>query len=93
MKNKQDDLLHTGYNDLKQVEMSIQSAQKIVGHATMSMDHTHLNHAREAIDSAKILLQEARNHSTGVDTEFLQQQQQLLHQCEEQINEAMDQNI
>lgn len=89
----QNDELHTGFNDIKQVEMSIQSAQKIVGHATMSMDHVHINHAQDAINSAKLLLQDARNNKTGVDEEFLQKQEQLLSQCEDQITEALNENI
>jgi Protein of unknown function (DUF2564) len=30
--------IHSGYNDLMQVEMSVKTAQKMVGSATMSLD-------------------------------------------------------
>lgn len=91
MSLNQNNDVHTGYNDLKQVEMSVQAAQKVVGHATMSMDHGQLNDATKAIQNAKILLQEARNNATGVDEEFLQSQENLLSQTEEQLNEAKQQ--
>lgn len=84
----QNDDIHSGYNDLKQVEMSVQTAQKVVGHATMSMDHGQLNDANEAITNAKTLLQQARSNATGVDEEFLQNQESLLAQTEEQLHEA-----
>jgi len=39
----------TGYNDLKQVEVSIQSAQKMIGTATMSMSPQQLEEATNAL--------------------------------------------
>jgi septum formation inhibitor MinC len=76
------------FNDLKQVEMSIKAAQKMVGSATMSMDHEQLDEATQAIQDARQQLAHAQHNGTGVDDEFLQQQQTTLTQCEEQLNEA-----
>ncbi|WP_096154339.1 MULTISPECIES: DUF2564 family protein [Bacillus] len=80
--------LHTGYNDLMQVEVSIESAQKMVGSATMSLDPEALNNAGRAIANARTMLNEANQHSTGMDTEFLQKAEQSLAQCEHQLSEA-----
>jgi hypothetical protein len=76
------------FNDLKQVEMSIKAAQKMVGSATMSMDKELLTDATQALENAKSQLSDARTNGTGVDEQFLSQQEYLLSQCEEQLNEA-----
>jgi hypothetical protein len=76
------------FNDLKQVEMSIIAAQKMVGTATMSMDHEQLAEATRAINEARQRLKHAQTNSTGMDDEFLHNQQMTLTQCEEQLTEA-----
>jgi hypothetical protein len=76
------------FNDLKQVEMSVIAAQKMVGSATMTMDKEQLDDATGAVEDARRQLTSARNNGTGVDEEFLQTQETLLQQCEEQLNEA-----
>ncbi|MBM7663251.1 hypothetical protein JOC85_004122 [Bacillus mesophilus] len=76
------------FNDLKQVEMSVKAAQKMVGTATMSMDREQLEEATQAIQDARAQLSHAFNNQTGVDKEFLNEQQVSLTQCEEQLNEA-----
>ncbi|WP_246941931.1 DUF2564 family protein [Bacillus pinisoli] len=76
------------FNDLKQVEMSVKAAQKMVGTATMSMDREQLDEATQAIQDARTQLSHARNNGTGVDEEFLHSQEVSLTQCEEQLNEA-----
>ncbi|BFI98940.1 DUF2564 family protein [Priestia megaterium] len=77
----------TGYNDLKQVEVSIQSAQKMIGTATMSMSPQQLEEATNALNDAKVQLQSAK-HGTGVDEQFLQQCMQSIQTCEQQLTEA-----
>lgn len=88
MDQQQNNNLHTGYNDLMQVEVSIESAQKMVGSATMSLDPEALNNANRAIENARTMLNEANQHSTGLDSEFLQKAEQTLAQCEHQLTEA-----
>ncbi len=79
----------TGYNDLKQVEVSIQSAQKMIGTATMSMSPQQLEEATNALNDAKAQLQSAKAHGTGVDwRQFLQQCMQSIQTCEQQLTEA-----
>lgn len=80
--------MYTGYNDLMQVQVSIESAEKMVGSATMSMDPESLDHAERAIENARTLLSEANQNSTGLDTNFLQNSEQTLSRCEHQLEEA-----
>ncbi|QFT89322.1 hypothetical protein FIU87_11735 [Bacillus sp. THAF10] len=80
--------VHTGYNDLQQVQVSIQSAEKMVGSATMSMDPDTLDHAKRAVSDARSLLHDAKANGTGLDTDFLQNCELTLAQCEHQLNEA-----
>lgn len=76
------------FNDLKQVELSIEAAQKMVGSATMSMEPGQLQAATDAVNTAKNQLRDALHHATGVDDEFLYKQQSILNDCEEQLKEA-----
>ena len=78
----------TGFNDLKQVEMSIIAAQKMVGSATMSMDEEILADAARAVEDARTQLQQAIQSQTGVDGDFLQRSQNALSDCEHQLQEA-----
>jgi hypothetical protein len=86
MANKNNQI--SGFNDLKQVELSIDAAQKMVGSATMSMDPDLLEGATHAVNDARSQLTDAVSNATGVDNEFLKQAEQLLQQSEEQLNEA-----
>ncbi|MGG3890109.1 DUF2564 family protein [Metabacillus fastidiosus] len=87
-----DNINHTdlisGFNNLKQLEISVKSAQKMVGTATMSMDEETLQHAENSLNDAKDLFKRAYSEQTGVDDEFFQTQEQLLQQCEQQLNTA-----
>lgn len=78
--------LISGMNELKQIEMSVKAAQKMVGSATMQLDPEAMQHAENAIQDARDLMN--RSLKTGVDEEFLSNQQQLLEQCEHQLSEA-----
>ncbi|ANB59459.1 DUF2564 family protein [Anoxybacteroides amylolyticum] len=81
--------LHTGYNDLKQLDMFVETAQKMVGTATMSLDHDMLEGAKQAIANAYDQLARIRSKQTGVDDSFLAKCEQRLRQAEHQLNEAM----
>ncbi|ASS99818.1 MULTISPECIES: DUF2564 family protein [Geobacillus] len=80
--------VHTGYNDVKQVEMFVETAEKMVGQATMQLDPEMLNHAKEAIENARGQLARARQQATGVDGDFLAQCEQKLARAEHQLREA-----
>jgi hypothetical protein len=82
--------IHSGYNDLKQVEMFVETAQKMVGSATMSLDKDMLEGAKQAIDNAYEQLARARSQATGVDESFLAQCEQQLQKAEHQLNEALN---
>jgi len=62
----------TGYNDLQQAQVSIQSAQKMIGTPTMSMSPQQLSEATEALANARTELEAAQANATGVDEELLQ---------------------
>jgi hypothetical protein len=81
--------IHTGYNDLMQVEMSVKTAQKMVGSATMSLDKDMLEGAKQAVADAHARLSEARRNATGVDEQFLSRCERELQQAEHQLNEAL----
>lgn len=81
--------LHTGYNDLKQLEMFVETAQKMVGSATMSLDRDMLAEAKQSIANAYEQLTRIRSERTGVDDSFLAKCEQRLKQAEHQLNEAL----
>lgn len=78
--------LISGMNEINQIEMSVKAAQKMVGSATMQLDPEAIQHAQHAIRDARDLM--GRSTKTGVDQDFLSNQQQLLEQCEHQLTEA-----
>lgn len=78
--------LISGMNDLGQLEASVIAAQKMVGAATMQLDPEALQNAENAIRDAKDIM--SRANETGVDSDFVNKQQQLLQQCEHQLSEA-----
>ena len=80
--------LISGFNDLKQLEMSVKAAQKMVGSATMSLDPEALQNAEKAVADAQEQFNSSLQSQTGVDQQFLSTQQELLSQCEHQLSEA-----
>ncbi|MDV2683580.1 DUF2564 family protein [Alkalihalophilus lindianensis] len=76
------------YNELKQVEMAIKSAQRMVGQATMSMDQEQLEAATDAVNQAKEQYKRAVSHQTGVDQTFFEFSEELLLKADQQLNEA-----
>ncbi|OQP08114.1 cytosolic protein [Geobacillus sp. 46C-IIa] len=85
---KRDADVHTGYNDLRQVEMFVETAEKMVGQATMQLDPEMLDHAEQAIENARRQLARARQEATGVDDDVLAQCEQKLTRAEHQLREA-----
>ncbi|WP_088105392.1 DUF2564 family protein [Halalkalibacter urbisdiaboli] len=83
-----DQNINTGYNDLKQVEMAIKSAQHMVGQATMSMDEDQLQAATDALNQAKQQFQHAVSQQTGVDEQFFEFASELIERTEKQLTEA-----
>ncbi len=76
------------YNEIKQLEMSIKAAEKMVGTATMSMDPDQLEDAKRAVNNARVEYAEAVKASPGTDGQFFEQSMELLDRCEEQLKEA-----
>ncbi len=76
------------FNDLKQVELAIQSAEHMVGQATRSMDDEQLQAATNALHDAKAKLQKAVSFQTGVDEMFLEMSTELLEKANHQLQEA-----
>lgn len=76
------------YNDIKELEMAIKSAQRMVGQATVNMDKDQLQAATDAVEQAKDYYQRAVSQQTGVDQQFLELSSELIEQVEHQLNEA-----
>lgn len=88
MNTHENDGITTGFNDLKQLEMSVEAAQNMVGAATMSMDSDQLQAATDSIRQAKNALQNVQQNPTGVDGEVINQSQHKINAIEEQLKEA-----
>ncbi|MEB3749713.1 DUF2564 family protein [Geobacillus sp. FSL W8-0032] len=80
--------IHTGYNDLKQVELFVETAENMVGHATMQLDPEMIQHAERAVQNARHQLARARQEATGTDDDVLARCEQRLARAEHQLREA-----
>lgn len=78
------------YNDLRDLDLSIDAVERLVGQATRSMDADLLNEATMAINDVKRKLSDVIAQHTGVDDEFLKRSQTRIAQVEEQLSEAKD---
>ena len=78
------------FNDIRQVEMAIKAAQRMVGQATMSMDEDQLTAATDALNQAKKQYQEALSHATGVDDQFFEFSSELIERIDHQLKEAKE---
>ena len=78
------------FNDIRQVEMAIKAAQRMVGQATMSMDEDQLHAAEQAINEAKKQCQYALAHATGVDDQFFEFSNELIDKIDHQLREAQE---
>src|SRR5699024_6645052 len=89
---KMDQWNNSEYNDLKQVELSIQAAEKMVGQATRSMDEEQRQAATDALQEPKNKLHQAISFRTGVDDMFLEASAELIQKSEHQLEEAKNDN-
>ncbi|KGA96663.1 hypothetical protein AJ85_07730 [Alkalihalobacillus alcalophilus ATCC 27647 = CGMCC 1.3604] len=77
-----------GYNDLAQVQMAIESAQHMVGQATVNMDEGQLKAATDALNQAKEQYQKAASHQNGMNAYFFETSSEILGRAEQQLTQA-----
>lgn len=75
-------------NDFEEVKFRVETAQKMVGSATVSMDPGSLQHATTAVEAARSQLETMKEVATDLDTPFLVDQETKLEKCEQQLHEA-----
>ncbi|WP_242142722.1 MULTISPECIES: DUF2564 family protein [unclassified Bacillus cereus group] len=75
-------------NDFEEVKFRVESAQKLVGSATITMDPESLEHATNAVESARSQLEIMKSVATDLDEPFLRNEEKKLDQCEHQLQEA-----
>ena len=75
-------------NDFEEVKFRVESAQKMVGSATITMDPESLQHATNAVESARQQLETMKEVATDLDAPFLLDQEEKLERCEHQLQEA-----
>lgn len=78
------------FNDIRQVEMAIKAAQRMVGQATMSMDEGQLRAATDALSQAKKQYQDLNSHEIGVDKQFFEFSSELIERLDQQLEEAKE---
>ncbi|MBO9128178.1 DUF2564 family protein [Bacillus sp. 165] len=76
------------FTDFEEVFMRVESAKKMVGSATVSMDPDSLSNATTAVEEARYQLEKMKAAATDLDEAFLRSQEQMLTQCEHQLQEA-----
>ncbi|WP_242217524.1 DUF2564 family protein [Bacillus cereus group sp. BfR-BA-01380] len=75
-------------NDFEEVKFRVETAQKMVGSATITMDPESLQHATNAVESARQQLETMKEVATDLDAPFLLDQEEQLERCEHQLQEA-----
>jgi hypothetical protein len=75
-------------SSLEQLNFSVKTAQNMVGKATMAMDDQLLQAATDAVNNAQEELQSLVSNGTDADHGLIADAQNVLSQCEQQINEA-----
>jgi hypothetical protein len=78
------------FNDIRQVEMAIKAAQRMVGQATMSMDEDQLKAATDCLNQAKQQYSDALSHATGISDEFFEFSSELIERLDHQLTEAKE---
>jgi hypothetical protein len=78
------------FDDIRQVEMAIKAAQRMVGQATMSMDEDQLKAATDALNQAKKQYQDAASFVTGVDNQFFEFSSELIERLDHQLEAAKE---
>lgn len=75
-------------NNFEEVKFRVETAQKMVGSATISMDPDTLEHATTAVEAARSQLEIMKSVATDLDEPFLMNEEKKLNKCEHQLNEA-----
>ncbi|MGR5962065.1 DUF2564 family protein [Bacillus paranthracis] len=75
-------------NDFEEVKFRVETAQKMVGSATISMDPDTLEHATTAVEATRSQLEIMKSVATDLDEPFLINEEKKLSECEHQLNEA-----
>ena len=75
-------------NDFEEVKFRVETAQKMVGSATITMDPESLEHATNAVESARSQLEIMKSVATDLDEPFLINEEKKLSKCEHQLQEA-----
>ncbi|KAA6451742.1 DUF2564 family protein [Bacillus swezeyi] len=78
--------IKTGFNQRKQLEAAVETAQKTTGMATRQNSSTLLKSAYQSIEDARQLSQE--EELSELDQDFLNQQLAILNDCQHQLDEA-----
>lgn len=86
MNQEHHDAILTGYNQRKQLELAVETAQKTTGMATRQKSSTLMKSAYRSIEDARQLSQ--TEELSALDGEFLSQQLDILNECEHQLDEA-----
>ncbi|MFD3446038.1 DUF2564 family protein [Microbacteriaceae bacterium 4G12] len=77
------------FNGFEQVLMQVETAQNMVGSATVIMDPELMSHATKAVEEARLQLEKMKAVATDLDEVFITNQEHKLDQCEHQLREAM----
>lgn len=80
--------MSSSVNDFEEVKFRVETAQKMVGSATVTMDPESLQHATNAVESARSQLETMKAVATDLDEPFLVNEEMKLNQCEHQLQEA-----
>ncbi|MGH0430108.1 DUF2564 family protein [Bacillus mycoides] len=75
-------------NDFEEVKFRVETAQKMVGSATISMDPDTLEHATTAVEAARSQLEIMKSVAVDLDEPFLMNEEKKLSKCEQQLHEA-----
>ncbi|MFN2745664.1 MULTISPECIES: DUF2564 family protein [Bacillus] len=86
MKSERHDDINTGFNQRKQLELAVETAQRTTGMATRQNSSTLLKSAYQSIEDARKLSQS--EELSALDEDFLHQQLAILNNCEHQLDEA-----
>ncbi|EWH21973.1 DUF2564 family protein [Bacillus haynesii] len=86
MKSEHHDDLETGFNQRKQLEIAVETAQKTTGMATRQKSSTLLKSAYQSIEDARQLSQ--AEELSALDEDFLNEQLNILNSCQHQLDES-----
>ncbi|WP_416826665.1 DUF2564 family protein [Ectobacillus polymachus] len=76
------------FTEFEQVFMQVETAEKMVGSATVTMDPEMLQHAATSVNQAREQLEKCKTNATDLDEPYLQSQEKRLSRIEKQLWEA-----